>query len=154
MKNQLVDWFQWNNAANKSFITVFQKNLTMPQKSIEIFSHIINEHEIWLNRICAIDHPIVLPPRIENIDRFALRNAILHDITKTFLSSESYGQDFGWSFSYVDRDGLQVESSLKDVYFQILTYSESHRGQLANLLTDNAIEPPATDYFYLRNRLN
>lgn len=154
MKNQLVDWFQWNHAANQSFINVFQKNRAVPQKSIEIFSHIINEHEIWLNRICAVDNPVVLPWHIENIDRFGMRNAILHDITKTFLSSESYGQDFGWSFQYTDQDGLQVESSLKDVYFQILTYSEFHRGQLAKLLAENEIEPPSTDYFSLRNRLN
>jgi uncharacterized damage-inducible protein DinB len=154
MKNQLVDWFQWNNAANQSFINLFQKNPKVPQKSIEIFSHIINEHEIWLNRICTVDKPVVQSWDIENIDRFAVRNTMLHSVTETFLSSESYGEDFAWSFQYTNQSGLPVKSSLKDVYFQILTYSEFYRGQVAKLLAENGIEAPPTDYFSIRNQLN
>jgi uncharacterized damage-inducible protein DinB len=154
MKNQLVDWFQWNNAANQSFINLFQNNTKAPKRSFEIFSHIINEHEIWLNRICTVDNPVVLSWEIENVNRFAFRNSIVHKITDTFLSSESYGQDFAWSFHYIDQRGLPVATNLKDVYFQILTYSEFHRGQLAKLLSENGIEPPVTDYFSFRNSLN
>jgi uncharacterized damage-inducible protein DinB len=151
MKNQLFEWFQWNNAANESFIHAFQNVTTVPEKCIEILSHIINEHEIWLNRICAVNYPVIQAWQVEDEVRIAVRNATIHEITNNFLSSESYGGNFDWSFAYCNSNGESVNRSLGEVYFQILTYSEFHRGQVANLLKENGIEPPSTDYLSLKN---
>ena len=154
MKNQLFEWFQWNNAANESFIKAFQKVGRVPEKCIQIFSHIVNEHEIWLNRICAVNDPTIKAWQVENNERIASRNATIHEITNKFLSSESYGEDFEWSFQYRNERGEAARTSLREVYFQILTYSEFHRGQVAKLLMENGIEPPSTDYLSLKNRVN
>jgi uncharacterized damage-inducible protein DinB len=154
MENQLVEWFQWNSVANELFIGIFQRNAPVSQRSVEIFSHIINAHEIWINRICAVDNPIILPWNVERIERFSERNEVIHAITRTLLASESYGQDLDWSFQYKDYNGVWVTSTLRDVYFQILTQSEFYRGQLAKLLSEEGINPPSTDYFSFRNRLN
>src|SRR5690349_3932925 len=139
MKNQMFEWFQWNNAANESFIKAFQDISEVPEQWREILTHIINENETWLTRICAVNYPAIQSWRSEDEKRIAVRNATVHEITNNFLSSESYGENFDWSFSYRSPKGEFVQRSLREVYFQILTYSEFHRGQLATLLKENGI---------------
>lgn len=151
MKNQLFEWFQWNNAANESFINAFQNVKSVPRKCIEILSHVINEHELWLNRICAVNYPEIQGWKSEDEQRIAVRNATIHEITSNFLESESYGGNFDWSFTYRNADGKHVNRRLSEVYFQILTYSEFHRGQVAKLLKESGIEPPSTDYLSFKN---
>lgn len=150
MKTQLFEWFQWNNAANESFIKTLKNVNGVPDKCVIVLSHIINEHEAWLNRICAVSQDIPVP-QTDDQQRIAVHNALVHEITNSFLASESYGENFDWSFKYRNAEGNIVERSLKEAYFQILTYSEFHRGQVATLLKENGIDPPSTDYLSLKN---
>lgn len=80
MKNRMVDLFCWNNAANPSFINVFQKGRAIPQNSIVLFSQIVNEYPIWPNRVCAADDPTVPGLRMglscPSTDYFSLRNRL------------------------------------------------------------------------------
>jgi uncharacterized damage-inducible protein DinB len=152
MKNNLHDWFQWNNAANESFINAFKNSTITPEKCIEIFSRIISEHERWLNRICMVNlGPDDKAPKVA--EHLAQKNALMHEITTKFLSSESYGNNLDWSFSY-ESQGAVTQQTLSEVYFHILTFSEYHRGQAAEMLKENGIEPPSTDYISLKGQLN
>lgn len=148
MKNEMVEWFKWNDAANRSFIHSFQER-QLPEKCVQIFNNIIDEHELWINRICAVD---IAPRQAKNgSTHLSRRNAMMFDLTQGLLSSESYGSDFNWQFSYKRQDGKTHQCSLGEVYFHILTFSEYHRGQVAELLKENGIAPPSTDYLTLKN---
>ena len=151
MKNQLFEWFQWNHAANESYIKAYQNVDGIPGKCIEVLSHIINEHETWLNRICSVHYPTIQAWQSDDDTRMAVRNATIHEITNSFLSSESYGKDLGWSFSYRNSKCELVKRNRWEVYFQILNYYEFHRGQVASLLRENGIEPPSTDFLSMKN---
>lgn len=152
MKNNMFDWFKWNNAANESFIMAFQNSERIPHECIEIFSVIINEHERWLNRICAVNVQAE-QNTCKATEEFRHRNTLMHDITTNFLRSVSYGENLEWRFTYVT-DGKPNQRTLSEVYFHILTFSEFHRGQVAELLKENGIIPPLTDYMSLKNELN
>ena len=151
MKKQLNEWFQWNKIANETLLNVVNDAKNVPTPCLNVLSDIIDIHELWLNRICAIDG-MTGGYTEKSLKLLPQKNRVLHEITAKFLSSSSYGEDFDWSFSYQGPSGELLSISLKDAYFQIITYSDFQRGQVVGLLRHHGIEAPKIDYLSLKER--
>lgn len=143
--------FKQNNEANEDYIVLFEKHNQVPSKCLEIFSHVINIHELWLNRITNVADGEVKPWRLLNKIDFALKNDDNYYITLGLLASESYGKNYKWDFTYLNKEGKQVHTNLTDAYFHILTHSAHHRGQIAYILKQNGIALPDVEFSLLKN---
>lgn len=154
LKRTLTSLFEWNNIANELFIVCFEKNAQVPRRCLEIFSHIINVHEIWLNRMGNINDKNLRAWNFHDQMEHALLNANNYYVTIGFLASESYGRNLDWTFEYKNHEGLLLRSTLVESYFHILSHSTYHRGQVALLLKENGISPPDTSYATLHKDLH
>ncbi|MCZ8216191.1 MAG: hypothetical protein O9262_08130 [Cyclobacteriaceae bacterium] len=143
--------FKQNHEANEDFIMLFEKHNKIPIKCIEIFAHIINVHELWLNRITNVEDGEVKAWRSLSKEDFSTHNADNYYITLGLLASESYGKIYNWNFSYTNQDGKQIERSLTDAYIHIISHSTYHRGQLAYILKQHGISLPEKQFSILRN---
>jgi uncharacterized damage-inducible protein DinB len=143
--------FKQNNEANEDLILLFEKYDQIPTKCQDLFSHIINVHELWLNRITNVHDGDVKPWRALSKIDFTLRNEDNYYITLGLLASESYGKNYNWNFIYTNHEGIQIQTNLTDAYFHILSHSVYHRGQIAYILKQNGIALPDTQFSILKN---
>jgi uncharacterized damage-inducible protein DinB len=151
VRDMFASLFKWNNEANEQFIITLKKIIHTPPACLEILSHVINVHELWINRITNIRDSEIQPwDKLGKID-LTLKNANNYYVTLGLLASEGYGRNFKWSFDYVDPDGTKITSNLSDAYFHILSHSSYHRGQIAYVLREHKITPPDTNFIILKN---
>lgn len=143
--------FKQNYEANEDYVKFFQKQDWLPEKCMEIFAHIINVHELWLNRITNVADSEVWAWRPLNKVEFSLHNSDNYYITIGLLASESYGKIYNWNFTYKNHEGREIQTCLTDAYLHIISHSAYHRGQLAYILRQNGISLPETQFSILRN---
>jgi uncharacterized damage-inducible protein DinB len=146
IRNLLTNLFKWNNDANQQFIATLTKDSIVPANCLNILSHIINVHELWINRITNVRNNEIQPwGKLGKID-ISIKNANNYYVTLGLLASEGYGRNFTWTFNYLNEEGMLISSTLMDAYIHILSHSAYHRGQLAYILRMNTLEPPKTDF--------
>lgn len=146
LRKMFTSLFKKNNIANEDFIVHLEKNPDVPPRCFELFSHIINVHELWLNRITNVHDGEVRPWRLMDTVDYTLKNEDNYYISLGLLASESYGKNYNWSFTYTNHEGIKVIANLSDAYFHILSHSTYHRGQIAYLLKQHGKPLPETEF--------
>lgn len=147
MKSFFLNLFEYNHHVNQKLSDVFAANpAKISRRSIKLYSHILDAHHIWNNRISQNkpafgvwhEHPATAFKQIdqENYEH-SLRLLELPDLHKTIRYSNS--------------KKLEFTNAIADILFHIINHSTYHRGQLATDFRQNGIEPLVTDYtFYKR----
>jgi len=142
----LKDLFEYNHHFNQQLATVFNEQpLQTSEKSVKLFSHILNAHQVWNSRIRKDQnsygvwdiHPAA---DLKEIDHTNLINSI-------HILDES---DLGYSINYVTSKGDPYTNSVKDILFHVINHSTYHRGQIAMEFKQQGIEPLVTDYIFYR----
>ncbi len=147
MKSFLIDLFEYNHHVNQELAEVFcQSPGKIPEKSLTLFSHILNAHHIWNHRVVEIAsvfgvwevHTIQELKSIDNANFHAsLRIINDMDIAQTIQYKNSLGKPFS--------------NLLRDMLFHIINHATYHRGQIAMDFRAHQLEPLSTDYvFYKR----
>lgn len=134
--------------ADEKVIDVFQSSENIPVKAIALFSHVLNAQHIWASRILqrksafSVAH-VHLVNDFESVHKqnFELFNAVLDKIP---LQEK---------VSYTNSSGGSYISDVRDILFHVVNHSTYHRGQIAMLFRDSEIEPPVTDYIFLKRDL-
>ena len=138
--------FEYSHHFNQQLATVFtvQANLSS-EKSIKLFSHILNAHQVWNSRIIQDKdlfrvweiHP---GKELQEIDRANYLNSI--KILDQF--------DLNSSVKYTNSKGDAYTNSVRDILFHVINHSTYHRGQIAAEFRQNGIEPLVTDYIFYK----
>ncbi len=146
MKPFFKELFEYNNHSNRKLSDVFVESNSINEKSVKLFSHILNAHHIWVARIMENQskygvwdiQPIEQFKEIDNINLSETMHILNHvDLDKVISYKNSKGQIF--------------ENKTCDVLFHIINHSTYHRGQIATTFRQSGIEPLNTDYaFYKR----
>ena len=147
MKSFFTELFEYNNHINQELAEIFCRNPgKMPEKSLILFSHILNAHHIWNHRAVEVSsvfgvweaHELQSLKRIDDENFHAsLRIISDMDIAQTIHYKNSSGKPFG--------------NLLRDILFHIINHATYHRGQIATDFRAHRIEPLSTDYvFYKR----
>jgi|SRR5690554_6790577 uncharacterized damage-inducible protein DinB len=140
--------FQYNTYCNQQLIQHAQRH-PWPEKSVLLFSHILNAHEIWNARILEL--PILrgvwaLRPQAQ-WQQIQLEN----DQTTATIVQTLGGDPL---VSYQNSRGSSFTNSVRDILFHIINHSTYHRAQIATDFRNQGLEPLLTDYiFYKRNEL-
>jgi uncharacterized damage-inducible protein DinB len=142
LKVFFIELFDYNRAANESFIALLNANEKhLNEKCISLINHIINAHHIWNNRIEKKE----LAYGVWEIHKFTdlkLLNNSNHAVSKELLAD--YALDH--KMDYVNTKGELHSNSVRDVLFHVINHSNYHRAQIATNLKSMGIEPPKSDY--------
>ena len=148
MKEHYTRLFEYNLWANDKFSEVLRTNPFENPKILKFISHISNAQSIWLSRLKKEDSTVGV------WDEYHLKEALelLSSSSKAwldFIYSEDLKPD---NIHYKNSKGQGFESHVSDVLTHVVNHGTHHRGQIALMLREEDIDPPASDFiFYTRN---
>ncbi|HQQ96828.1 MAG TPA: DinB family protein [Cyclobacteriaceae bacterium] len=111
------------------------------EKAIQLFSHILDAHHIWVSRINGVKNKIavweVLP-----VGRFG--EVITDNFNQTMTILERV--DLSTIVAYTNTQGNSYKNTVQDILLHVVNHTTYHRGQVAMELRKAGIAPPITDY--------
>jgi uncharacterized damage-inducible protein DinB len=140
---RLFSYEHWANARLLSFIQAIP---TPPQKALELFSHIFNAHEIWLQRVRK--EPLNTQTAWQSYDLPTIWSKYRQNITEweTYLESLDE-EDYYKTINYTNFQGDDFENNLLEILTHLVNHSTYHRGQIVTQFQLLGIKPlPATDF--------
>ncbi len=140
--------FEYNLWANKKFSEVLRTNPFQSEKILKFISHIANAQSIWLSR--AKGEKTEIGVWDEHDFKEALER--LKDSSQEWLDYLYNSVDIEGTIQYTNSKGDEYESRLADILTHVVNHGTHHRGQVALLLREKDIDPPASDFiFYVRS---
>ena len=145
MKEFFKDIFEYHHHFNQKLVALFIENKdSLSERTIPLFSHNINAHQIWNSRILG-KTPLGVH-QLHNLETCkSLDDSNLED---TLLIISEF--DFGKRIKYKNSSGGEFENSVQEILFHISNHSTHHKGQLISDLRQNGIAPMITDYIYYK----
>ena len=149
MKERFTRLYEYNIWANNLFVDILKSNTYKNEKITKLFNHIGNAQLIWLDRITKLEEDI---PEVWD-------EGNLNDAIELVKKSSQLWLDFIYSqeeyedvIEYKNSKGDQYETRISDILTHVANHGTHHRGQLATLLREEDIDPPASDFiFYVRS---
>lgn len=147
MKQYLIDFFKYNDWANRQLIEAVKK-LPEPAESVILISHLITSQNKWLNRITKEmdDKTLAWYDTIYPLDQ--LTDQWLEDVAKWIqfvedLSEKELAGDFVFERP---SDGKKLSVKISDIALQLNYHSIHHRAQICRIIRQQGQTPPTTDY--------
>jgi uncharacterized damage-inducible protein DinB len=138
--------FEYNHHFNQKLSEVFvEKHDMISEKSVRLFSHILNAHHIWNSRITGKQNTFSVWD-IHAVEQF--REIDDKNFNET-VPALNY-VDFNGIISYKTTKGQVFENKISDILFHIINHSTYHRGQIAADFRQNGTEPLSTDYIFYK----
>ncbi len=141
--NQLFDY---NFYCNKKLIEECNKLENVPEKSIKLFSHVLNSHHIWIARILG------KPPEYEvwQIHEIKDWGDIHYENQRSSFEITTNNDDFEKRIDYENSEGRLFTNTLQDILFHIINHSTHHRSQIAMDFRENGLEPLSLDFIHYK----
>jgi uncharacterized damage-inducible protein DinB len=147
MKQYLIDFFKYNDWANRKLMDAF-KQLPDNNEPIKLISHMIAAQDKWLNRITgatddkAFDWQGQAFPLDQLHDHWAESAgkwiSLLEQLEETEITNLITFQR--------PSDGKKFGASIKDIALQLNYHSIHHRAQINRLFREQGHTAPSTDY--------
>lgn len=150
MKDFVADLQRYSKWANGEVAAALKAN-DVPQKAVELMSHIVNANILWLarleNRSVETDPWQVydkkeLPELVEKSED-ALIDFILH----------SDEMKLGSKAGYMNSRGEEFLSGITQILSHICIHGAYHRGQIISLIKDCMERVPYTDYIHYTRKV-
>ncbi|MGB5556102.1 MAG: DinB family protein [Flavobacteriaceae bacterium] len=141
--NQLFDY---NFYCNKKLIEQSVALDTVPKKSSELFSHILNAHHIWNARALgkAAEYKVWQQHDIKTWGDIHYENQ------RSSFEIVTNADDFEKRIDYENSEGRLFINTLQDILFHIINHSTHHRSQILMDFRNHKIEPLSFDYVYYK----
>lgn len=147
MKDFFIEMVSYHHQTNQKLISQLEQNQSnLSPRTIPLFSHMLNAHQIWNARILGNNtfgvndvHSLV---DFQPIDKENFNN--------TCQIIEDY--DLQAEHSYVNSLGQKFQNSIQDILFHACNHHAHHRGQIISDLRQNGIEPILTDYIFYKRK--
>ena len=149
MKEFFKELFEYGHYYNQQIAGVILMNPDKTsEKSIKLFSHVLNAHQIWNNRIEA---------RQNSFGVWEIHSMqVCSDIDKLNYEHSLYildNFDLDKSVTYANTKGQTFTNSTRDILFHTINHSTYHRGQIATEFRQSGLEPVATDFILYKRSL-
>lgn len=141
--NQLFDY---NFYCNKKIIEECSKLDNVPEKSISLFSHLLNAHHIWNARI------IGKPAEYEVWQSHEIKDwgDIHYENQRSSFEITTNTKDFEKRIDYENTEGRLFTNTLQDILFHIINHSTHHRSQIAMDFRNNDLSPIPSDFIFYK----
>ncbi|MDN5205115.1 DinB family protein [Fulvivirgaceae bacterium BMA10] len=146
MKHFFKELFEYNHQMNQLLIEESLKlGKPLPERSISLFSHVLNAHDIWNTRVMSKPShygvwEVHNQNRWDNINETNYRDSL--SIIDTF--------NFDAEIYYTNSKGLEFNNTVRDILFHVINHSNYHRAQIASDFRFNDITPLNTDYIFYK----
>lgn len=137
---------RYTEVADNKFITIFEETQVSLPEAEGLFSHILNAQHIWISRICKVESKY---ERFQLHDKKEFKSLHLKNIADMYDLANT---DLNFNVSYSNFQGDKLVNSLSDILFHMVNHSTYHRAQIATHFRINNIQPPITDYIYLKSK--
>ena len=141
--NQLFDY---NFYCNKKLIEECNKLEHVPEKSISLFSHVLNAHHLWNSRI--IGKPAEYG--VWQLHEVKDWGDIHYENQRSSFEITTNADDFEQRIDYENSEGRLFTSTLQDILFHIINHSTHHRSQIAMDFRSNELEPIPLDFIFYK----
>lgn len=146
MKPFFIDKFEYNFYANESLISLVKEQPSAYKDEIaSLYSHILNAHQIWNERILKNQSKIDVWSILELSELDVINQNVLAEsisIVKT-LNLQS-------DFSYKNSRGAVFQNKIEEVLYHIVNHGTYHRGQIITLLKQQGVSVVSTDYIFYK----
>lgn len=145
MNEFFKDIFEYHNHFNQELIELLIKEKTnISERTIALFSHIVNAHQIWNSRVLETSslgvHQLHSLEECKSIDSSNYKDTL--KILEAF--------DLKTPIQYFNSKGKQFENSIQQILFHIANHCTHHKGQIISDLRISGIEPTITDYIFYK----
>lgn len=142
MKPLFKELFEYNHHFNQKLGDVFNDNPDKTsEKAIRLYSHILNAHKVWNNRIDPKQTAFGIW-EIHSIQNFKNIDKMNHEHSLLILDKF----DLNETINYSNSKGQAFSKVIRDLFFHVINHSTYHRGQIAIEFRQAGLEPLATDY--------
>lgn len=146
MKVFFNELFDYNFFCNKKFIEEYMAVKKMPEKSLGLFSHILNAHHIWNARLQG-----KLPSyEVWHLQPVKDWSDIHYENQRNTFEIITNTDNFEQRIDYENSEGRVFSNTIKDILFHIINHSTHHRGQIAMDLRSHKLEPLKLDYIFYK----
>lgn len=139
--------FRYNRWASARVLDTMQSAAGVPERAMELFGHLLRAQDLWYGRVEGTNHA--------NLDLWAT-DALpacadrLDDSTRRWQTvlDECTGTDLDQPVSYTNSKGIAFETPLRHILTHVVNHGTHHRAQIALVLREADVAPPATDYIF------
>ena len=145
MKDFFKDIFEYHNHFNQRLIDqLIENERVISKRTIPLFSHTVNAHQIWNARITNKEkfevhqeHALEMCKQIDN-----------DNYRETLMILKEYNLDE--KISYSNSKGTAFNNSIREILFHVANHSSHHKGQIISDLRLSGIAPIVTDYIFYK----
>lgn len=138
--------FDYNFFCNKAIIDFAKEHGQLPEKSHQLFNHILNVHHRW-NALLAKTEPTMEMGQDNAQEQWG---DIHYDNQRTSFEIITNTDDFELRVDFEDAEGRLFTNTVQDILFHIVNHSSHHRGQIMMDLRNNGLEPLTLDFIFYK----
>ncbi len=143
--------FRYTRWANDRMLDTMQAADPVPGRAVELLSHLLRAQDVWYGRIEKTAHATLDLWADEDLAACAERAEASTRRWETVFD-EGAAIDLDQSIAYTNSKGTSFETPLRNLLSHVVNHSTHHRAQIALVLREAGIAPPATDYiFFVRD---
>ena len=146
MKGFFQQLFDYNYYCNKKMIDQCSGPDKVPDNCIRLFSHILNAHHIWNQRMLGISAQF----GVWDLHELRKWEDIHYENQRTSFEIVSNTDTFEKRVEYANSEGINFSSEVKDILFHIINHSTHHRGQIMMEFRNSGIDPEPLDYIHYK----
>ncbi len=145
--NDFQRLFQYNRWANDRLLDAMRTAEDIPERALELFSHLLRAQDHWYGRVEDTDHASLDFWKTESLSDCAERLDASTQRWQAVLEERAV-DNLDQMISYTNSQGTPFETSLRDILTHVVNHGTHHRAQIALVLRSADIAPPPTDYIY------
>ncbi|MEH6679721.1 MAG: DinB family protein [Sediminicola sp.] len=134
--------FDYNFYCNRKLIEACNLMEKVPDRSVTLFSHILDAHHIWNARM-SNRTPEYAVWQLQDLRDWA---NIHYENQRNSFDIITNADDLGKRVEYENSQGRRYTNNLQDMLFHIINHSTHHRAQIAVDFRQNGLEPIPMDF--------
>jgi uncharacterized damage-inducible protein DinB len=154
LADQYRRWFAYERDCHARVIAAFRAvpadRQTAPgyQRAVDLLAHVVAARQLWLFRFEAIpEGPAELFPSGVSLERLEADRANMEAGWEAYLAALN-DEELRRVLTYRSLEGPRFRNRIEDILTQLFGHAWYHRGQIALLLRQMDVDPPATDFVF------
>ena len=140
----LLQYTRW---AHTRVLDTLRAADAVPERILELMSHLLRTQDVWYGRVAGTEHADLDFWAVDDLEACVERAEASTDRWDALLD-ERGPEGLDQPVSYTNSSGTAFETPLRDILLHLVNHGTHHRAQIALLLREAGIAPPATDYIY------
>ncbi len=140
--------FRYTRWAHGRILDAMQAADAVPERATTLLGHLLRAQDIWYGRVAGTDHATLDLWATDSVQDCADRLEASTRRWAALLGDRDDALDA--PVAYTNSSGTAFETPLQDILLHVVNHGTHHRAQIALLLREANIAPPATDYIFFR----